>query len=203
MNDVEPALKTLALAMIGDRGLLQVSSANANSELLAKLLATPFGPDRKGLLHVVGTPDLARRQRDVIRALENSKDVIRRALSEISNMQGEPELQRQLLLWMLSETPVIIDDESSRAHVKRHDPKIEKIVLALPTDLLMDDSIQDALQSSWAVRGKLVTRLVQLQSGQLSAAHDIIKGLSVGEILSLVSLYARVSLTQHRPNSAL
>lgn len=202
ISDNEPALKTLALAMIGDRGLLQVSSADTNSELLVKLLATPFGPDRRGLLHVVGTPDLARRQRDVVRALEDSKDVIRRALSEISNMQGEPELQRQLLLWMLSETPLIIDDESSRAHVKRYDPKIEKMMLALPTDLSMDDSIHDALQSSWAVRGKLVTRLMELQLGRISATHDVIKGLSVGEMLSLVSLYAGVSLTQQWPNSA-
>ena len=202
MNDADPALKTLGLAMIGDRGLLQVSGAKTNSNLLAKLLATPFGPDRRGLLHVVGTPDLARRERDVMRALEESQDVIHRALSEICNMQGEPALQRQLLLWMLSETPTIIDDELSRAHIARHDPRIEKMMLALPTDLLLDDTIHDALESSWAVRGKLVTRLVQMQLGRLPATRDVIKGLSVGEILSLVSLYALASLTQQRPKSA-
>lgn len=195
MDDLEPSLKTLALAMIGDRGLMQDSSLPASSdELVFKLLSTPFGPDRRDLLHVVGTPDLARRDRDVKRALQESQQVLCRALSEICTLEGEEALQRLLLLWILRETPAIIDDESI-IRGQRHDPMVEKMILALPDDLLGDDSIQEALQSNWAVRGKMVIRLAQLQLGTLPLSHKVVNGLSVGEIWSLLSLYARSSLT--------
>ena len=72
---------------------------------------------------------------------------------------------------------------------------VEKMILALPDDLLGDDSIQEALQSNWAVRGKMVTRLAQLQLGTLPFSHKVLNGQSVGEIWSLLSLYARSSLT--------
>ena len=64
LEDTEPALKIVALAMLGDRGLVLDDHVHSVSDLLWKLLATPFGPDRRGLLHVVGTPEPSREPGD-------------------------------------------------------------------------------------------------------------------------------------------
>ncbi|KAI2495811.1 hypothetical protein MHU86_18697 [Fragilaria crotonensis] len=152
---MEPALKIVALAMLGDRGLVNDDQARSDSDLLWKLLATPFGPDRRGLLHVVGTPDLARRERDLKRNLQESQEVIRRAISEVCRLNREPELQKQLLAWLLNESPAIVDDESIRSQVTHHDPTIEDLVLNLPKELLADDAVHGALRSSSAVRESL------------------------------------------------
>ena len=66
------------------------------------------------------------------------------------------------------------------------------MLLALPPDILQDDAIQEALRSNWAVRGKIVTRLVELQLGTIST--NVWHGLTVGEMVSLVSLHARSCL---------
>jgi hypothetical protein len=186
----EPALQTLALAMAGDSGRLDPNPTKSSADLLFQLLSTPFGPDRRGLLHVVGTSDLGRRERDLKQALRESQEVVRHALSDICKLRGNPELQKQLLLWMLRETPSIIDDESIQ--VTHHDPRIETMLLALPPDILQDDAIQEALHSNWAVRGKIVKRLVELQLGTIST--NVWHGLTVGEMVSLVSLHARFCL---------
>lgn len=196
LEDMEPALKIVSLAMLGDRGVLQDDHAHSVSGLIWKLLATPFGPDRRGLLHVVGTPDLARRERDYKRNLQESQEVIRRAISKVCALHGEPELQKQLLAWLLTETPTIDDDETICDQGTRHDATIEEMVLSLPKELLGDDAVQGALDSSWAVRGKLVTRLAKIKLGVLPVSLDVVRDLSIGEIVSLISLCARTTLVR-------
>ena len=193
---MEPAIKIVAHAMLGDRGLVHDDQTHSDSDFLWKLLATPFGPDRRGLLHVVGTPDLARRERDLKRNLQESQEVIRRAVSKVCKLNGSPELQKQLLAWLLSEKPAIVDDETVRSQVNHHDTMIEDMVLNLPTELLADDAVHGALHSSWAVRGKLVARLAKIKSGVLPVSLDAVRDLSVVEIISLVSLCARTSLAR-------
>jgi hypothetical protein len=191
-TSTEPAIQILALAMAGDSSRLDPNLTKINTlsstDLLLQLMATPFGPDRRGLLHVIETSDLGRRERDLNQALRESQEVIRHALSEICKLRGNPELQKQLLLWILRETPSIIDDESIQ--LQNPDPRIETMLLALPSEILKDDAFQEALHCNWAVRGKIVTRLVELQLGIISKTnlwHD----LTLEEMVSMVLLHAR------------
>jgi hypothetical protein len=64
------------------------------------------------------------------------------------------------------------------------------MLLALPSEILKDDAFQEALHCNWAVRGKIVTRLVELQLGTISKTnlwHD----LTLEEMVSMVLLHAR------------
>lgn len=70
------------------------------------------------------------------RTLEESQEVIRRAISRVCSLHGEPGSQKQLLAWLLTETPNIVDDENAPDQATRHDARIEDMVLRLPNELL-------------------------------------------------------------------
>ena len=181
--------------MIRERGLYQdCKGSSCATDLLWNILATPLGPDRRDQLEIVTTPDLARREREVKRNNEECLEVFRRIISSICKISDDQKIQVQLLAWILNETPNIIDDEVLSCQVKHHDPWIESMILSLPNEILGDEMLQSAFKSSWAVRGKLLTRLVEIRSGTMNVLPGLIQDFTLGETLSLITMYARFLL---------
>jgi hypothetical protein len=214
--DQPSALYTLALALVGDRGLLLVplqkedtslglsssSSDSSSSSLVLDLLSTPFGSDRRGLMHVAMTSDLAREANAHKKALVESQQVLVAAMSKIicklnntvddDNINNDPALllYAQLLLWILTESPHVVEQQQQgTSQLQQHDSEMEAKLLSLPMNVLTDETIQKGLElNCWACRGKVLTRLIQLKSGDATFL-DIFKELGARELWSLVSMY--------------
>ena len=196
-KDSAPILHTLALSSQGDIGLTHCGPSKTIHDLLLNILSIPFGPDRRDLLHVIGTPDLERRKRDFNLALNEYHVVLKKALMEVCRFECETFVKIQLLKWLLGESQNIMESDHLDNWKAKYDPAIESMVLGLPSKVLQDPSLQTAISSSWTIRGKLVLILIKLQLGTIPNLQSLME-LSTGELFSLILLIVQKPFTSKK-----
>jgi hypothetical protein len=155
-----PSLAMLCLA------LPQCEHAPPSPLATLSLLATPYGPDRRAI-----------RSDGVEKENEDEREVQERELSELTLAEATltacklcnayPMLGQQLLLWILEESPVVVEKSVARQNTKRH-LNMERALLALPPNILDNESLLNAVQGNWAVGGKALTMLIKWRLGKAS-----------------------------------
>ena len=190
-RDAQPWLKILALASLGDYGLLQRPSSlntaelpNSSDEmLLLRILASRYGEDRRVLMHLASTTDLEREERALKKAQDEGATVLKSAIERIiynlasrdtsaDRQDSNFATNVQLLAWILSESPNLSnEDESLSIQTKqqmRFDYNLEQLLLSLPIGILKRRSVRQSLLENPFVRGKLLNAVVDWKTGNAS-----------------------------------
>ena len=176
----------VALSLLGDAGLLDEKPEKENSHLLGlalSILSCRYGSHRQDLMSLSSTTDLEREERAYESAFRNSRFILKNGIIQIcdylslndDNENPSTATSKELLMWLLSESPelsslvqeekdVVKDNMNSSSGSMKHlhvDSKIEKMILQLPPNLLLeDDKFLSILDTNWSVRGKLIRKVI-------------------------------------------
>ncbi len=157
--------KILGLAVCGDvpfRDGAFPSNPQANT---LHMLATSFGCDRRWLL----TTDIQESVRSA--ATLQSEKILKSAIGQACQWSHTDELFGATILpWLLSESPIVF--EGHLPSVRIVDSDVETWVLSLPDSLLSNDTIQDALEYNWAIRGQPLSAWARWKSGRSSVTTE-------------------------------
>jgi hypothetical protein len=178
----DPSLVMLCLALQSEyeSPLLSLPEDGDDSSLAFESLlwlATPYGPDRRELMAIGGGDPSDHDHKILTRSRLLLKERILHAcrFCEIYTRSGA-----HLLSWILQESPIVVETSSSLLSGKRQkaddsdrpdDFAIELALLSLPTSVLGNDSILEAIERNWACfrRGRVITRAIRWKHQKLSA----------------------------------
>jgi len=182
----------LALAVWGDHGLVSLPSSPPNEDfqaVLRSVMAAPYGLDRRALMQLFATTDLEREERAIHQAVKESTAILTTAIVRVCNFLVDADNSRpkdpatkhdvvagiQLLAWLLSETPEVVEEGSSASSQRRnhHDPNLETTLLSLPTEILRDAKIRESLAQNPFVRGELLISLVEWKAGNATLLETV------------------------------
>jgi hypothetical protein len=158
-------------------------------------LATPYGPDRREL-QSIGDGDTVGDESGYDRQiLAQSRLLLKeRILHACRICKTHPCSGAQLLSWILQESPVVIETSASSfsGNIQEIDPDnvaIEQALLSLPTYVLDDDFVLEAIEWNWVCirRGRVLTRAIRWKLGKLSA-WEVFAGTSFHELPEVLSL---------------
>lgn len=212
----EPSLAMLCLALpqtseegSTDGGTADPPSAEATKLCLASL-ATPYGTDRR-VLRIIrdggrtntnvgdengsvlkrGKDEVDESERDLRRNdLFRSKQLLKgRILQACSLVESHPKLGSNMLVWILHESPTVIESSSPdpASSAWDADSDVERGLLALPAQLLQDETLQEAIKWNWACRGKSLVMLINWRLGRLSLANILVQA-TISEWLDIASM---------------
>ena len=183
-NSILPGF--LALSLLGDAGLLNDKPEKEDNHLLGLALAAlscRYGSDRRNLMSLSSTTDLEREERAFENAFRNSRFILKNGIiqnCDYLSIQDDDEnlataTSKELLMWLLSESPelstvvreekdAVKDNRNSSSGIMKNlhvDPKIEKMILHLPPNLLLkNDKFLSILDTNWSVRGQLIRKVI-------------------------------------------
>ena len=181
---VDPSLVMLCLALQSEYesshpSLPEDDSSFAFESLL--WLATPYGPDRRELMAIGGGGDNGGYPSDYDRKILTRNQLLlkEQILHACRVCQSYPRSGAHLLSWILQESPIVVETSSllSGNHQKDNDSDmlddvaIEQALLSLPTSVLGNDSVLEAIEWNWACfrRGRVLTRAIRWKHRKLSA----------------------------------
>jgi len=172
-------------------------------------LATPYGPDRREL-RAESDSDSAKRDE-----IDEESDHDRRVLAESQLLLKERILQAcrvcathpvsgaHLLSWILQESPIVVESTSSlssshlspRSQQQRQqnsdstEDAIEKALLALPSSVLENELVLEAIEWNWACRnrGRILVRMIKWKSGKI-ATRQLLAQSRLHELADMASL---------------
>ena len=189
----DPSLVMLCLALQSMYDDIQpsVMKANKNINFLAVFqslwwLATPYGADRREVKAFKCTGGLFGNNCEV---LATSQDLLRDQILRACRIcQTHPHSGAHLLSWILQESPVVVEPSSPLSD-EGIDSSVEKALLFLPTSILDNDSLLEAIECNWACfgRGKLLTGVIRWNLGKLSL-WQLLSQSKIYEVIDLVSL---------------
>lgn len=163
----DPSLAMLCLAMPSCETSMQDLQSPASSVLA--MLAAPYGPDRRAIwLDGVDNEELLnhRERQEFIQSKQKLKEQL---LHACHLCQEFPTLGIQLLCWILQESPTVV--ERSKSLLVRDEgicSVIEQAILALPTGVLENESILEAIEWNWACRETTVALKIKQKLGKAS-----------------------------------
>jgi hypothetical protein len=200
-NDSDsPIRRLLALSLSADDDDVgQVHEANGNDDEMElfqlDLLSTPFGCDRRGVIVHEQDSDIQHQQHLQEEFIHGEHHVncslLKAALYRICDLQDQdPESCRMLLIWMLQESPVVVESSLPSTAGTTFDRELELAILSLPTEILANEMVQQSLwnNNSGLLRGTLLAACAQFKSGKASLFDIIFGDLKPNEVISLVSL---------------
>jgi hypothetical protein len=159
-----------------------VSDEFDSARSLISMLTTPFGRDRRRLL----TRDLPESDRVEIRT--QSEQALKSAIVTACLQSKDDELLGiTLLSWLLNETPTVFD--SASPIVRDVDRDVEECILTLPSILVDNNAIHDALEFNWVVRGLPLKAWARWKSGK-----DSLKEAILGLRLSDLPIFVKMAL---------
>jgi hypothetical protein len=95
-----------------------------------------------------------------------------------------------MLIWMLQESPVVVESSLPYTADTTLDRELELAILSLPTEILAHEMAQQSLwnNNSGLLRGTLLAACAQFKSGKVSLFDITFGDLKPNEVISLVSL---------------
>eukprot|EP00980_Cylindrotheca_fusiformis_P030368 scaffold24711_cov122-Cylindrotheca_fusiformis.AAC.4 len=161
----------------------QVSKRDENDDMevfTMELLSAAFGCDRRGVVLRNQEHDSHHHQllQDgfLQEKLQENYRLLRTALYSICDRMKDPnpEKYRELLIWLLHESPVVVESSSVSGTAAtagtNFDRDLELAILSLPTHILADETVQQALwnNNSGLFRGTLLAAYAHFKSGKAS-----------------------------------
>jgi hypothetical protein len=135
------------------------------------------------LLMMLSSPDVDRERRDVQAAMKVSQEVTRRAVAAACGLD-DPRLAPLLLAWLLRE---------GGQGGGGCDGQVEGMVMKLSRDsreVVRDVRVRAAVEVSCCVRGRVLGRLLQMGSGEISW-RGAVEGLGASDVMAMVRLHVR------------
>lgn len=174
----------------------EASQGDDDTELLPlNLLSARFGCDRRGIIVRDRGTDIKSQQRLQEHFIEaevrESHLMLRAALFRICDLQNNDlESCRVMLIWMLRESPVVVESSLSTPIYSTVDKELELAILSLPPEVLADEMVQQSLwnNNSGLLRGNLLAACSQLKSGKASIFDIVFGDLELREVVSVMSL---------------
>ena len=194
---LNPCLNLLALSLISDeRLLLNNKKQHDGSLLILDLLATPYGCDRRGVVTFFSKD--GKKQSEIQRAFDlkeeqKSQNLLKNALYQICMLQhDDPKLCLALLVWILQESPKVIESSISSDSLEDTtvDTELELTILSLPVTILGNEVIHSLLwNNDWGMlRGRILSESVRLKSNKANILEIVLGELTFGELFSLALL---------------
>ena len=180
LNKSEPMTnKMLGLALGGEMSWEEGTSALQDEAFMTQMLATPFGCDRRLLL----TPDLQESVR--LAVSKESEAILTAAMVQACKLSHQDELLGATLLpWLLSESPTVF--ETTVPIVRKVNPNVEAAISSIPKSLRANNTIYDAVEYNWAIRGRPLAAWMRWTSGQSSMTREVSQ-LTIPDILAFLT----------------
>ena len=181
---VDPSLMMLCLALQSEyeSSLLPLPEDDSSLAFESLLwLATPYGADRRELMAIGGGGGGGGYPSDCDRKiLTRSRLLLKeRILHACRVCEIYPRSGAHLLSWILQESPIVVETSSLMSGNRQEDDDsdilddvaIEQALLSLPTSVLDNDSVLEAIEWNWACfrRGRVLTRAMRWKHRKLSA----------------------------------
>jgi hypothetical protein len=182
---INHAASLIAITVLADSKVLkdQRYTSSQTTGIVLSLLSSRYGVDRREMMHIAATSELEREELALSKAVRESEDVLKSAIMQICDFLVESHDQRsmdlQLLNWILSENPQL--DSGTLAPCTSYQSDVEQHLLKVPKDILLDAEIQRKIETNWAIRGKILTRLFRYKLGGASL-FDTLRDLKCVEI---------------------
>ena len=189
-------LVPFSLCFLSAYGITRSSRNHTSDSLPLHLISSLYGADRRGLMQISATSDLEREDRAFQKALRESQDMLKAAVTKLCKGLSSGENSEQavchaeLLGWILCQKPnVTMTTNNSLPDSKSasYDSNVEQSLLSLPPEIVLDSpAIQLGLaRNRWMCRGKLLNKYAQWRNGKASR-WDVVQSLGVGEIFSFL-----------------
>jgi len=146
---------------------------------LISILSTAYGCDRRSLL----TVDILKSDQDTMNM--KSEELLKSTILTLCQHSHEdPLVGHTLLPWILNETSTVFDGGTVMRNV---DDAVEDAILKLPTTILKNQTLQDALEFHWAVDGKPMKAWCRWKSGH-STMGDEMRTLRLSHVPKFIKL---------------
>jgi hypothetical protein len=167
---INHAASLIAITVLADSKVLkdQRYMSSQTTGIILSLLVSRYGVDRREMMHIAVTSDLEREELALSKAVRESEDVLKSAIMQICDLflvesHDQRSMDLQLLNWILSENPQL--DSGMLASCTSYQSDVEQHLLKVPKDILLDAEIQRKIETNWAIRGKILKRLLQYKLG--------------------------------------
>ena len=147
-----------------------------SESLVAELLTTPLGCDRRGLRSTITEESKLQEESNM------TMSAAVQAICELS--EAEPVLATQLLCWILTESPQITDKPQGR---KSWDA-IHRTILSLPAHVAGSSSLHECLLQSWLPKSEVIATLIRWRLGEL-VLLDVFQTLDLAQLATFASLH--------------
>eukprot|EP00536_Pseudo-nitzschia_multiseries_P012126 jgi/Psemu1/31018/gm1.31018_g len=188
--------------------------ASASASACLSWLATPYGPDRRELGWSTSTSTSTTDQGAAAALHQSRRLLAERILRACALCVTHPRAGAHLLSWILHESPVVVETSSGSVssapengdlHYSSDDDddddgdearRIEKALLALPLDVLNNDSILEAIEWNWAFRrrrrGRALVHVVQWKLLGRMSLFRVLSRSKLDELPEVASLYRTI-----------
>lgn len=178
----EPSLAMMCMALPQDNDL----SASPFPQSILQMLTTPYGPDRRAA-HINCVEKDPQHQLEADDMQRQSQQVLKEAILGACYLcETRPVLGQRLLRWTLQESPVVVEASQPSQRIEQ-DSEVESALLALPSIILDNEFLLEAIERNWAVRGRPLAMLVRWRNGKASLM-DFMFGLKSSEWRGLMQL---------------